>query len=115
MTESVRSWWRDERTGVFAIGADPSEPSANSPKGDQRGVRSDEEFFFAPLFPSSAFLFFKDPFTIMFSVPMGLIGVFGALYLTNTTLSTTSFMAIIITMVGIVVSNGVLLVESITP
>src|SRR5437867_1652522 len=52
----------------------------------------------------------KDPFTIMFSVPMGLIGVFWALYLTDTTLSSTSFMGIIM-MVGIVVSNGVLLVE----
>ena len=41
---------------------------------------------------------------------MGLIGVFWALYLTNTTLSATSFMGIIM-MVGIVVSNGVLLVE----
>jgi multidrug efflux pump subunit AcrB len=36
--------------------------------------------------------------------------VFWALYLTSTTLSTTSFMGIIM-MVGIVVSNGVLLVE----
>src|SRR5207253_2919990 len=45
-----------------------------------------------------------------FSVPMGLIGVFWALYLTDTTLSSTSFMGIIM-MVGIVVSNGVLLVE----
>ena len=46
----------------------------------------------------------------MFSVPMGLIGVFWALFLTNTTLSTSSFMGIIM-IVGIVVSNGVLLVE----
>jgi CzcA family heavy metal efflux pump len=52
----------------------------------------------------------KDPFVIMFSVPMGLIGVILALFLTRTTLSTTSFMGIIM-MVGIVVSNGVLLVE----
>ncbi len=52
----------------------------------------------------------KDPFIIMFSVPMGLIGVILALFLTRTTLSTTSFMGIIM-MVGIVVSNGVLLVE----
>jgi len=59
---------------------------------------------------ASQFKSLKDPFTIMFSVPMGLIGVFWALYLTNTTLSTTSFMGIIM-MVGIVVSNGVLLVE----
>src|SRR3989454_898846 len=59
---------------------------------------------------ASQFKSLKDPFTIMFSVPMGLIGVFWALYLTDTTLSTTSFMGIIM-MVGIVVSNGVLLVE----
>jgi CzcA family heavy metal efflux pump len=59
---------------------------------------------------ASQFKSLKDPFTVMFSVPMGLIGVFWALYLTNTTLSTTSFMGIIM-MVGIVVSNGVLLVE----
>ena len=59
---------------------------------------------------ASQFRSLKDPFTIMFSVPMGLIGVFWALYLTNTSLSTTSFMGIIM-MVGIVVSNGVLLVE----
>jgi CzcA family heavy metal efflux pump len=59
---------------------------------------------------ASQFKSLKDPFTIMFSVPMGLIGVFWALYVTSTTLSTTSFMGIIM-MVGIVVSNGVLLVE----
>ncbi len=59
---------------------------------------------------ASQFRSLKDPFTIMFSVPMGLIGVFWALFLTHTTLSTTSFMGIIM-MVGIVVSNGVLLVE----
>jgi multidrug efflux pump subunit AcrB len=59
---------------------------------------------------ASQFRSLKDPLTIMFSVPMGLIGVFWALFLTDTTLSTTSFMGIIM-MVGIVVSNGVLLVE----
>ncbi len=59
---------------------------------------------------ASQFRSLKDPFIIMFSVPMGLIGVILALFLTQTTLSTTSFMGIIM-MVGIVVSNGVLLVE----
>src|SRR5207237_5879862 len=59
---------------------------------------------------ASQFKSLKDPFTIMFSVPMGLIGVFWALFLTHTTLSTTSFMGVIM-MVGIVVSNGVLLVD----
>ncbi|TAJ09642.1 MAG: efflux RND transporter permease subunit [Nitrospirae bacterium] len=51
-----------------------------------------------------------DPFIIMFSVPMGLPGVILMLFLTHTTLSTTSFMGMIM-MLGIVVSNGVLLVD----
>jgi len=51
-----------------------------------------------------------DPFIIMFSIPMGLPGVLLTLFLTGTTLSTTSFMGIIM-MLGIVVSNGVLLVD----
>jgi len=51
-----------------------------------------------------------DPFIIMFSVPMGFPGVIIALFITDTTISTTSFMGIIM-MLGIVVSNGVLLVD----
>ncbi|MBI3357741.1 MAG: efflux RND transporter permease subunit, partial [Nitrospirae bacterium] len=51
-----------------------------------------------------------DPFIIMFSVPMGFPGVILILFLTDTTLSTTSMMGIIM-MLGIVVSNGVLLVD----
>jgi multidrug efflux pump subunit AcrB len=51
-----------------------------------------------------------DPFIVMFSVPLGLPGVILILFLTNTTLSTTSFMGVIM-MLGIVVSNGVLLVD----
>jgi multidrug efflux pump subunit AcrB len=46
----------------------------------------------------------------MFSVPLGMIGVIWSLKLTGTTLNVTSFMGIIM-MVGIVVSNGVLLVD----
>lgn len=51
-----------------------------------------------------------DPFIIMFSVPMGIPGVILALFLTDTTISTTSMMGAIM-MLGIVVSNGVLLVD----
>lgn len=51
-----------------------------------------------------------DPFIIMFAVPMGLPGVFLILFLTGTTFSVISFMGIIM-MLGIVVSNGVLLVD----
>ncbi len=59
---------------------------------------------------ASQFRSLLDPFIIMFSVPLGMIGVMWSLFLTNTTLNVTSFMGIIM-MVGIVVSNGVLLVE----
>jgi hydrophobic/amphiphilic exporter-1 (mainly G- bacteria), HAE1 family len=53
---------------------------------------------------------FLDPVIIMFAVPMGLIGVIWTLLLTSTTLNIESFMGIIV-MVGIVVSNSILLVD----
>ncbi|MHB8771259.1 MAG: efflux RND transporter permease subunit [Syntrophales bacterium] len=59
---------------------------------------------------ASQFKSLVDPFIIMFSVPLGLIGVLWALFLTDTNLSVTSFMGIIM-MAGIVVSNGILLVD----
>ncbi len=59
---------------------------------------------------ASQFKSLFDPFIIMFSVPMGLIGVIWMLFLTNTTLSIESFMGVIM-MIGIVVSNGILLVD----
>lgn len=51
-----------------------------------------------------------DPFIIIFTVPLGLIGVLWMLFATRTSLSVESFMGII-TMIGIVVSNGILLVD----
>ncbi len=59
---------------------------------------------------ASQFKSLIDPLVIMFSVPLGVSGVFISLYLTGTKLSVNSFMGIIM-MVGIVVSNGVLLVD----
>jgi multidrug efflux pump subunit AcrB len=53
---------------------------------------------------------FLDPFVIMFSVPMGLTGVIAVLLATGTTLNIESFMGTIV-MVGIVVSNAILLVD----
>lgn len=58
---------------------------------------------------ASEFKSLLDPLIIMFSVPLGISGVFVMLYLTGTKLSVNSFMGIIM-MIGIVVSNGVLLV-----
>jgi multidrug efflux pump subunit AcrB len=59
---------------------------------------------------ASQFKSLIDPFIIMFSVPLGLIGVLWALFLTETNLSVTSAMGVIM-MAGIVVSNGILLVD----
>lgn len=59
---------------------------------------------------ASQFQSLIDPFIIMFTVPLGIMGVFWTLFLTGTTLSVTSFQGIIV-MVGIVVSNGILLVD----
>ena len=50
------------------------------------------------------------PCVIMFTVPLGFIGVLWMLYLTGTTLNTQSLMGVIF-LVGIAVNNGVLLVE----
>ena len=50
------------------------------------------------------------PLIVMFTVPLGLVGVFVAMWLTGTTFSATSMMGIIM-MVGIVVGNGILLVD----
>jgi multidrug efflux pump subunit AcrB len=59
----------------------------------------------APLFRS-----FIMPLIILFTVPLGLIGVLTMLYLTTTTLNIQSEMGVIF-LVGIVVANGVLLLD----
>ena len=53
---------------------------------------------------------FVSPFIIMFAVPLGLIGVLTMLFVTHTSLNVQSGMGVIF-MVGIVVANGVLLVD----
>jgi hydrophobe/amphiphile efflux-1 (HAE1) family protein len=59
---------------------------------------------------ASQFRSLVDPLVIMFSVPLGVAGVALMLWATGTSLSVNSFMGIIM-MIGIVVSNGVLLVD----
>jgi multidrug efflux pump subunit AcrB len=53
---------------------------------------------------------FVDPFIILVAVPLGLIGVLAILFVTATTLNVQSFIGVIF-MVGISVSNSVLLVD----
>jgi HAE1 family hydrophobic/amphiphilic exporter-1 len=52
----------------------------------------------------------RDPFIIMFSVPLAAIGVVLALKLTNTTFSLQAYIGVIM-LAGIVVSNAILLVD----
>jgi len=53
---------------------------------------------------------FLDPFLILLAVPTGLTGVLITLWLTGTTLNIMSLMGVVM-MVGIVVSNSILIVE----
>lgn len=51
-----------------------------------------------------------DPFIFLFSVPMGMIGVVWMLWATKTTINIESMMGVIV-MIGIVVSNAILLID----
>jgi multidrug efflux pump subunit AcrB len=53
---------------------------------------------------------FVDPLIILLAVPLGLTGVLLVLYLSGTTLNVQSLMGVVM-MVGIVVSNSILIVE----
>lgn len=53
---------------------------------------------------------FRDPFIIMFSIPLAAIGVVSTLLLTNTTFSLQAYIGVIM-LAGIVVSNAILLVD----
>jgi multidrug efflux pump subunit AcrB len=53
---------------------------------------------------------FLDPLLILLAVPTGITGVLVALYLTGTTLNVQSLMGVVM-MVGMVVSNSILIVE----
>jgi HAE1 family hydrophobic/amphiphilic exporter-1 len=52
----------------------------------------------------------RDPFIVMFSVPVAAIGVVGALLLTSTSFSLQAYIGVIM-LAGIVVSNAILLVD----
>ena len=59
---------------------------------------------------ASQFESLVDPFIIMFTVPLCIIGVIGMLYLTHTSLSIMALVGIVM-LVGISVNNGIVLVD----
>jgi multidrug efflux pump subunit AcrB len=88
-------------------------------RGMVEGMRASFSSFGAGLLLSLVLLYlilvaqfrsFVDPLLILLAVPTGLTGVLVTLYLTGTTLNVQSLMGVIM-MVGIVVSNSILIVE----
>lgn len=61
---------------------------------------------------ASLFESFIHPFTIMFSVPFALIGVFLMFWFTNTNLTTMANLGILV-VCGLVVNNGIILIDAI--
>ncbi|MBN2799716.1 MAG: efflux RND transporter permease subunit [Deltaproteobacteria bacterium] len=59
---------------------------------------------------ASQFESFSHPFTIMFTMPLALVGVIWLFLLTQTTLSVPTFLGVIM-LAGIVVNNGIVLVD----
>jgi HAE1 family hydrophobic/amphiphilic exporter-1 len=66
--------------------------------------------FLVYLVMASQFESLVHPFIILFTVPLGMIGVVFALFLTNTTISVMVFLGVII-LSGIVVNNAIVLID----
>ncbi|MGD1832858.1 MAG: efflux RND transporter permease subunit [Sphaerochaetaceae bacterium] len=59
---------------------------------------------------SSQFESFKDPFIVIFTLPMALIGVVASIVLTESVISLMTLVGILV-LVGIIVNNGIVLVD----
>ncbi|MDZ7683034.1 MAG: efflux RND transporter permease subunit [Fodinibius sp.] len=59
---------------------------------------------------ASQFENFRDPFVIWFSIPLAFLGALTALWITQTALSATAFIGMFM-LVGIIVNNGIVLVD----
>jgi len=59
---------------------------------------------------ASIFESFLDPFIILFTIPLSIIGVIWMLFITGTSLNVNSFIGILV-LAGVVVNNGIVLVD----
>lgn len=59
---------------------------------------------------ASLFENFRDPFVIFFSIPLAFFGAYAGLFIFNTPLSATAYIGIFM-LVGIIVNNGIVLVD----
>lgn len=116
----------DEDLGKIAEGVDDVINSQKLPEGVRvdlrgmvQGMRASFRSFGIGLILALVLLYlilvaqfrsFMDPFLILLAVPPGLMGVLVVLYTTNTTLNVMSLMGVVM-LVGIAVSNSILIVE----
>jgi len=117
---------KDEDLGALARGIDRIIASSKRPAGVRvavrgmvQGMRASFSRFGLGLLLALVLLYlilvaqfrsFVDPMLILLAVPTGLTGVLLALYVTGTTLNVQSLMGVLM-MVGMVVSNSILIVE----
>lgn len=59
---------------------------------------------------ASLFENFRDPFIIFFTIPLAFFGAFAGLFILNTPLSATAYIGIFM-LIGIIVNNGIVLVD----
>ncbi|MGM0588575.1 MAG: efflux RND transporter permease subunit [Bacteroidota bacterium] len=84
----------------------------------QQGQESQRELLFALLFAvaltymimASQFENFRDPFIVMFTIPLAFFGSLGLLWITGTPLSVPAGIGVVI-LIGIVVNNGIVMVD----
>jgi len=84
----------------------------------RRQQESENDLMFALLFAilltymimGAQFENLKDPFIVMFTIPLAFFGSLAFLYLTNTALSVPASIGVVI-LIGIVVNNGIVLVD----
>ena len=89
-------------------------------RGWSRFQQSEESSYFAIglamvlmyIIMAALFESFIHPFTILFTVPFSMIGVAGLFYLTGTTLNSMAYLGILV-LFGLVVNNGIILIDHI--
>jgi HAE1 family hydrophobic/amphiphilic exporter-1 len=74
------------------------------------GIAIIAAIFLVYMVMASQFESLLDPFIIIFTVPLAIMGAFWGLFLTGTTLSVTALIGMVL-LVGIVVNNGIVLVD----
>ena len=66
--------------------------------------------WYGTLYPVAMLAFFVLPISVLFTIPYAVVGSYWSLYLTHTTMDSVGWIGIII-LVGVVVNNGIVLID----